>query len=176
MQIVPIDRSGSQVVLALIAHHIQGHKIGKVNQTPIAKVMYAQTLIQQSNHISMTLMVDVNNAQVDLSQVNLILPMDSELNVLPEVVMLAHAQDAFNTEMAPDNAKPVLETKLLTSTKTDVLSDQIAKLVNSITHVTNAKIVLLELHIMLLPDLALLLKLTEIVLVTLNGMLVLTNA
>jgi hypothetical protein len=29
---------------------------------------------------------------------------------------------------------------------------------------------------MLLPDLALLLKLTEIVLVTLNGMLVLTNA
>lgn len=73
---------------------------GKVNQTFIAKVMFAQMPVLQLSHTLTSQMVLANNAQVVKFQASQI-PMALELNVSPAVKLEAPhlAQDAFNTEI-----------------------------------------------------------------------------
>jgi len=63
---------------------------------------------------------------------------ESELHVSTQVAaMLEPVLDASNTQMLKDNAKHVPEIQLLTSTRTAVLSDQIAWPTNTIIAATN---------------------------------------
>lgn len=155
MHSVTIDKSVNHLVLAQIVHHTQEHNLGKANQTLTVKVMCAQIPVILSSLTSTQLMVLASYVLVVLFQVNQMLTMDLELNASKQDHQVKYlAQAASNTETILEIAKHVPETKLSTSIKMDVLSDQIALLINTMIHVINAKTVKLEPLLTLLQDLA----------------------
>lgn len=129
---------------------------GKVNQTFIAKVMFAQMPVLQLSPTLTSQMVLANNALVVQLQASP-MPTASEHNVSLAVLDLPQtlAQDAFNTEIIRTNARHVPESKYQTSIKMDVLSEPTAFKTRSMIPVTNVNPAKLVLFSMLLLIVAL---------------------
>lgn len=136
---------------------------GKVNQTFIAKVMFAQMPVLQLSHTLTSQTVLANNALVVQFQPSQI-PMALEHNVSPPVMLEVPqlAQDAFNTEIIQTNARHVPEAKYQTSIETDVLSEPTALPTSTMMPVTNANPAKLVLLSMLLLTVALITLLLSI--------------
>jgi hypothetical protein len=148
---VTTDKSEKPMEVVQTVHLIPGHKPGKVNQTPIAKVMFVQIPATPSSHTSILLTEDANNVKLVPYQKPQTLQMVLGLDVFKAVpqtpVMVASIIETPTTF-----ANHALEPLSSTSTKTDVLSDATALQTSTTILVTNANLAKQELLIIHLPE------------------------